>query len=53
MAPTETMQPVECGACGWRSRRKTGNVVICPKCSSIAAFQVPAKDHVSPEPASR
>lgn len=36
----ETMQPVECGACGWKGRRKTGTVVVCPKCGSIAGFQV-------------
>lgn len=38
----ETMQPVECGGCGWKSRRKTGNTVTCPKCGGFAAFQVAA-----------
>lgn len=36
----ETMQPVECGACGWTGRRMTGNVVICPKCKGIAGFRI-------------
>jgi len=36
---TETMQRVECGACGWTGRRKTGNVVMCPRCGKPAAFQ--------------
>jgi len=31
--------PVECGACGWKSRRKPGNTVQCPKCGGIAGFQ--------------
>lgn len=33
-------QPVECGNCGWTGKRKPGNFVICPKCGSIAAFQI-------------
>ncbi len=36
----ETIQPVECGACGWTGRRKTGNIVVCPKCSAIAGFNI-------------
>lgn len=31
--------PVECGTCGWKSRRKPGNFVSCPRCGGIAAFQ--------------
>ena len=41
----ETMQPVECGACGWKSLRKTGNVVICPKCGQAAGFNVTKEPH--------
>lgn len=35
--------PVECGACGWTGRRKPGNIVECPKCGSIAGFQINEK----------
>lgn len=30
---------VECGACGWKGRRKPGNLVWCPECGECAAFQ--------------
>lgn len=33
-------QKVECGGCGWTGKRAIGNVVFCPKCGSIAAFQI-------------
>ena len=36
----EKIAPVECGACGWQGRRKTGQIVQCPKCGSFAAFQI-------------
>lgn len=35
--------PVECGSCGWKGVRATGNVVWCPKCNKPAAFQWPGK----------
>lgn len=32
---------VECGNCGWKGKRKLGQLVTCPQCQSIiAAFQV-------------
>lgn len=31
--------PVICAKCGWTGRRKPGNIVQCPKCFGIAAFQ--------------
>lgn len=34
-------QKVECAGCGWTGKRKVGNVVTCPKCGAIAAFQMP------------
>lgn len=30
---------VECGNCGWHSRRKPGKIVYCPKCGAPAAYQ--------------
>ncbi len=36
-AKSRIMMPVECGACGWQGRRKTGQIVQCPKCGSFAA----------------
>ena len=36
----EERLPVECGGCGWNGKRKPGNVVICPKCGTVAAFQI-------------
>lgn len=35
--------PVECG-CGWKSRRKPGAPVQCPKCGAFAGFQVPTDE---------
>jgi predicted RNA-binding Zn-ribbon protein involved in translation (DUF1610 family) len=37
---TDRRLPVECASCGWQGRRKPGNVVQCPRCGGIAAFQV-------------
>lgn len=31
--------PVECAICGWRSRRKPGQLVQCTQCGEFAAFQ--------------
>lgn len=46
----KSMQPVVCADCGWRSRRLTGQIVICPRCGSVASYdvqdrsgQIPAK----------
>jgi hypothetical protein len=36
--------PVACGSCPWQSRRLPGNVVWCPKCGSLAAFQAEGKE---------
>lgn len=35
----EQASAVECGACGWKGRRKPGDCVWCPKCGALAAFQ--------------
>jgi len=32
---------VGCGNCGWRGKRKAGNIVMCPDCGKPAAFQSP------------
>lgn len=37
----ETLEKVICASCGWTSKRKTGQVVICPDCNSVAGFDVP------------
>lgn len=31
--------PVECGICGWKGKRKPGNLVFCPQCGACAGFQ--------------
>lgn len=35
----ETMARVICGACGWTGRRKTGQIVVCPRCGGIAGYE--------------
>lgn len=40
----EERLPVECGACGWKGRRKAGSFAICPKCGAVAAFQIERGD---------
>lgn len=37
---TERMARVICAACGWRGRRKTGQIVTCPCCGMIAKHEV-------------
>jgi ribosomal protein S27E len=36
---TARLLRVECGGCGWKSRRAAGKLVWCPKCGQCAAFQ--------------
>lgn len=33
--------PVECGGCGWESKRLPGEPVQCLKCGAFASFQEP------------
>lgn len=35
----EIMASVICAACGWQGRRKTGQIVVCPKCGKCATFK--------------
>lgn len=34
--------PVTCASCGWSGA--PGNVVQCPKCGALAAFQIEERD---------
>lgn len=36
---SEKALPVECASCGWTGKRKTGNLVFCPKCGKPAGFR--------------
>lgn len=37
---TEVMARVICAACGWCGRRKTGQIVTCPRCGEWATYEV-------------
>ena len=34
----ETMARVVCATCGWTGRRKTGQIVVCPRCGGICGY---------------
>lgn len=34
----EVMVKAICASCGWRGRRKTGQLIFCPKCGECATF---------------
>jgi uncharacterized Zn finger protein (UPF0148 family) len=36
----EVMEKVICAHCGWTGRRKTGQLVDCPKCGNGATFDI-------------
>lgn len=36
---TECMARVICAACGWRGRRKTGQIITCPQCGEWATYE--------------
>jgi hypothetical protein len=36
----EVMASVICAGCKWQGRRKTGQIVVCPICGSIATFKI-------------
>lgn len=44
---------VECGACGWKGKRKPGKLVFCPACGSCAAFQPQTNDSAPLTPPSQ
>ena len=35
----ETMGKVVFGFCGWKGRRKTGNIAYCPVCDTACTFE--------------
>lgn len=36
----EVMANVVCASCGWKGKRKTGQLVECPACKSTATFDI-------------